>query len=509
MIFDETTAPMTIEKHLRITSSRLAALIENQQSGVLIESEKGQIVQVNQTFCDLFDIPVPLSELVGTDCSVLAGQMKTLCIDSDGFAHRMEQLQRDKSMVINDVLHLVDGRVFQRDYIPIFIDNRHRGHLWQYREITEHRKMQERISVYERLCTALEQTADSVIITDGDGVIEYVNLAFETTTGYNRAEALGKTPRILKSGKHDKEFYRNLWSEILAGRSVRRTIVNRKKDGELYWAEQTITPMKDSTGSITHFVSVLKDITDLVEKKEREAQTRLAREVQQRFYKVTASIPGFDIAGSAYPVDETGGDYFDFISMPDGCLGIAVGDVSGHGIGAALVMAETRAYLRSSVASGADVAEILAMVNRALIPDLSKGQFVTLLVCYLNPRSRTLSFASAGHVPGYLINRDGEVDSVLGGTGPPLGLFHDSVYSSDEVQFSEAGQIMLLPTDGVTESRGPDEKPFGIIRALQYVSFHMNEPADQIIKGLFQAIRAQAAHQSQQDDITTVVLKVI
>jgi PAS domain S-box-containing protein len=94
----------------------------------------------------------------------------------------------------------------------------------------------------------VEQTADSVVITDRQGTIEYVNPAFEANTGYSPEEAMGKTPRILKSALHDREFYSRLWNQILEGETFRGTLVNRKKSGELYWTEQTITPIKDSAG---------------------------------------------------------------------------------------------------------------------------------------------------------------------------------------------------------------------------------------------------------------------
>jgi PAS domain S-box-containing protein len=128
------------------------------------------------------------------------------------------------------------------------------------------------------LSLAVEQTADSAVITDREGTIECVNPAFEATTGYRREEAVGKTPRILKSALHDKEFYSRLWGQILGGEAFRGTLVNRKKSGELYWTEQTITPIKESTGVITHFVSVLKDITEFRKQQEQELQLRLAHE---------------------------------------------------------------------------------------------------------------------------------------------------------------------------------------------------------------------------------------
>jgi PAS domain S-box-containing protein len=102
----------------------------------------------------------------------------------------------------------------------------------------------------------MEQTADSVMLTDKQGTIEYVNPAFEATSGYTRAEALGGTPRILKSGLHDAEFYSQLWARLMEGQSFRGMIINRKKSGELYWAQQTITPIREQGGNLTHFVSV-------------------------------------------------------------------------------------------------------------------------------------------------------------------------------------------------------------------------------------------------------------
>ena len=358
------------------------------------------------------------------------------------------------------------------------------------------------------LLRAVEQTADSVVITDKQGIIEYVNPAFEATTGYSRDEVLGRSPAILKSGRHDAEFYKKLWDQILGGQPFRGTIINRKKTGELYWSEQTITPMKDQDGEITHFVSVLKDITDLRKRHEQEFHLGLAREVQQRFYNVAASMPGFDIAATAYPADETGGDCLDLILLPDGCLGIVVGDVSGHGIGSALVMAETRAYLRSFVKAASDVGEILTQVNRELVEDLEGGRSVTLLLARIDPHARSLVYASAGHVPGFLLDSAGEVASAMEATGPPLGFFGDYQFPSSDVIPLDPGKIVLLLTDGVTESTAPDNLEFGARRAIEYVRSHQHEPARQIAEGLYQATRAFVAHQPQRDDITLAVLKV-
>lgn len=120
-----------------------------------------------------------------------------------------------------------------------------------------------------KLSLAVEQTADSVMITDCAGVIEYVNSAFETITGYSRAEALGSTPRLVKSEEHDRDFYSLLWKKILSGQVYRNIFINRRKEGSLYHEEKTITPIKDSNGRITHFISTGKDITERMQAQER------------------------------------------------------------------------------------------------------------------------------------------------------------------------------------------------------------------------------------------------
>lgn len=363
--------------------------------------------------------------------------------------------------------------------------------------------------VYDQMCRALEQTADSVIITDRQGIIEYVNPAFEQTTGYAVSEVLGRTPNVLKSGYHDAEFYKALWDRLLAGEPFRGTIVNRKKSGELYWADETITPMLDKDKQITHFVSVLKDATDLRKRHEQEFFLGLAQEIQQRFYRPLLSVPGFDVVGAAYPCDQTGGDYFDFISQPGGCAHLVIGDVTGHGFGAALLMAETRAYVRSFAKFAPDLASLLNYVNRSLAEDVRGGeQFVTLLVARLDPRKRTIEYSSAGHEPCYLLSSSGEILRTMESTGPPLGLFPDREYSSSEIIPLNNGDTIVLLTDGVSEAVNHDWNQYGANRALQFIRQHQQESSQALVLGVYNAAREFAGGEPQRDDITVVICKV-
>ena len=359
------------------------------------------------------------------------------------------------------------------------------------------------------LTNAVEQTADGIVITDRGGLIEYVNPAFETMTGYTLKELRGSTPRILKSGVHDDKFYEKLWATILSGNAFRDTIANRKKNGEIFFAEQTITPMWGSTGIITHFVTVIKDVTELRKAQEQQLQMSLARAVQQQFYSSPLTqVEGFDCAGAAFTADATGGDYFDFVPLPDNRVGITIGDVCGHGIGSALLMAELRAYLRAFAQQSSDVGELLSLVNNALVSDLEQDRYATLIFCCLQPAGRSLVYASAGHTPGFILDSSGNVKRSLDSLDIPLGFLPEHTFSCSDAFTLEPGDILALLTDGITEAERPDENFFGVEGALEFIRTHRNESAQQIVTGLYQAVRDFSDGLPQGDDITAVICKV-
>jgi diguanylate cyclase (GGDEF)-like protein/PAS domain S-box-containing protein len=133
-------------------------------------------------------------------------------------------------------------------------------------DVTQQEELTEQLKELSRV---VEQTADAVTVTDASGVITYVNPAFEKTTGYQFSEVIGKKPGILRSGKHDQDFYINLWNTLKRGEVFGDIFINRRKDGSLYYEEKTITPMVDESGKIVHFVSTGKDVSDRIQTQER------------------------------------------------------------------------------------------------------------------------------------------------------------------------------------------------------------------------------------------------
>jgi sigma-B regulation protein RsbU (phosphoserine phosphatase) len=236
---------------------------------------------------------------------------------------------------------------------------------------------------------------------------------------------------------------------------------------------------------------------------------RIARDVQQKLFPVAPpASPDFELAGASHPAEVTGGDYYDYIPMLDGGVGVAVGDVCGHGIGPALLMAATRAYLRALALTNARVGDILTLTNRALAADVDEGRFVTLFLARLDPVARTLVYVNAGHPPGYVMRPDGSVRTVLGSTGLPLGIIGDAEFPEAEAVVLEPGDLVLLLTDGIIEAVGMDKTLFGPERALDVVRAHRGEPACRIVAAMYRAVRDFAGKDDLADDVTSVVIKV-
>ncbi len=239
------------------------------------------------------------------------------------------------------------------------------------------------------------------------------------------------------------------------------------------------------------------------------AEAQAARQVQEGFFPtVRTPLPGFDIGGGSFPAEATGGDYFDYVPMIDDSVGIVIGDVSGHGFGPALLMAEIRAYLRALVLTNADVSQILGLLNRALHADVPEGRFATLFFGKLDGHNRTFSYVSAGHPAGLLLDSAGRVKRRLGSTGVPLAILPDEVYPSTEPIPLDGGDMIVLVTDGILEAPDHNGTLFGTERVLGVVRSSRRESPQSIVNALYHAVHQHIQGRSREDDMTAIVIKV-
>jgi sigma-B regulation protein RsbU (phosphoserine phosphatase) len=239
----------------------------------------------------------------------------------------------------------------------------------------------------------------------------------------------------------------------------------------------------------------------------------LAMEVQQSLLPSDApAIEGLDIAGHSAYCDETGGDYYDFLDIAgvsETTAAIAVGDVVGHGVAAAMLMATARGILRCRCQESGTLADLLNNMNDLLIEDTGGERFMTMLLMTIDAVNGRLQWATAGHEPPFAYDQGPDRFIELEGSGFPLGLMSGVTY--DEYSFAsvKTGQVYVASTDGIWETMGPQGEMFGINRFRELIRRYAHLPAAQISKSLSKDLELFRGGSKQSDDIAFVVIKVL
>ncbi|MGZ8547046.1 MAG: diguanylate cyclase [Sulfuricurvum sp.] len=233
---------------LEASEKKYKGLVENAMIGIYRMDFSGKILYVNQALAEMVGFDSP-GELIGKD--------STLMYKNPEAQQKIIHTLFKKNHISNYELEVLDKHSHT---VPIMLSATVEGDLISgiTLDMRELKKSREEI---DKLSKAISQIDDTVAITDKSGIITYINQAFSRHTGYLKNDALGKTFRILKSGMHDQAFYRELWKTILSGEIFRGTIINRKKNGDLYYEDRTITPLKDDKGTVIGFVATGKDVT--------------------------------------------------------------------------------------------------------------------------------------------------------------------------------------------------------------------------------------------------------
>lgn len=224
-------------------------------------------------------------------------------------------------------------------------------------------------------------------------------------------------------------------------------------------------------------------------------------------------IPGFALAGRCAYSETTGGDYFDYIPAAGGAesqaIGLTVGDVTGHGLPAALLMTTARALLRQRASMSGGPAEVMADVNRQLSGDVDQtGRFMTLFYAVLDPQTRELRWARAGHDPGLLYSPDTDDFQVLAGQGLPLGTLSDWEFEEQHLLLKQ-GQLLCLATDGLFEAENPQKERYGKQRLQHLLRVNAAEHPETILQNVLKDLQTFRGNDSFDDDVTLLLLKAL
>jgi serine phosphatase RsbU (regulator of sigma subunit) len=267
--------------------------------------------------------------------------------------------------------------------------------------------------------------------------------------------------------------------------------------------------------------AVAGEIRKQVEAALREAETKrqaerlrhdleVARSIQQSLLPTTTpKIEGYEIAGWNQPADQTGGDYYDWQVLPDGRLLVALGDVTGHGIGPALLAAVCRAYVRANFTPEHEMLTAMERVNNALSRDVGPNRFVTFVAVICTPSSSRVELLSAGHGPLFLYLLREDLFNAMPAQGLPLGLMADLGSDPPKLLELAAGDILVLATDGFFEWANAGDEQFGVERMEDSIRASREKPPAEIISALYKAVIEFSGGTKQDDDLTAVVIKRI
>jgi sigma-B regulation protein RsbU (phosphoserine phosphatase) len=293
---------------------------------------------------------------------------------------------------------------------------------------------------------------------------------------------------------------------VVGGRTI--GVFNLESDGADTYHEGHLELVSAFAAQAAIAVERARLTRELLERRHLEKELAIARDIQRSFLPKSAPfIPGFDLAGTALAHDQVGGDYYDFIPASETRLGLAIADVSGKGIPAALIMAGFRMSLLAEIRNEFTIRAVLRKVNSLLHESLERERFVTAFYGVLDIKNRVLIYSNGGHNPPLLRRADGAIEYLTEG-GVALGVLPDSVYADCPVHLGP-GDLMVMFTDGISEAESPSGEQFGQLRIEEIVTRLAARSSQEIVEGLVRAVLDWAGERGPNDDLTLVVLKTL
>ncbi|MDX1966402.1 MAG: SpoIIE family protein phosphatase [Planctomycetaceae bacterium] len=237
-----------------------------------------------------------------------------------------------------------------------------------------------------------------------------------------------------------------------------------------------------------------------------QEKLRVAREIQRGLLPQQAPhCPTYRLGGVCIPTDAVGGDFFDYIPMADDCLGVVIADVSGHDLGAAILMSQARAYLRAEASYSKNPAELLSRVNTFLCRDVRDRRFISMMLVLIDPTKSEIVYAAAGH-GGYVISEGGLVRE-LPPTGPVLGVLETDFEMGEPVTLAP-GQSMVLITDGWPEANSPSGEAYGMRRVYEVLAANADADPQTFLDSLLHSVLDFRWQSPPEDDLTAVVVQL-
>jgi len=344
----------------------------------------------------------------------------------------------------------------------------------------------------------IEMLHDKFNLKIGDGLVGWACKSGESI----RVDDVNADSRYVKL----KESTRSELVVPFKNDNIVSGVINVESDGINKYDDEDLRLLEAFSSQAAVAIERAHNHNEILKNRKLEDELKIAKRIQLTFLPAEQpDIPGYSIYGINHSYTEVGGDYYDFIPIVKGQTGIAIGDVAGHGIPAALIMAAFRASLKAEIRNNFAIRHILFKVNNLLCESVERGNYVTALYGVLDADNSIFTFSNAGHNPPLLLRVSGEVEELSEG-GIALGVIPDTKYVEKPVILN-AGDIIVFYTDGITETFNSGGEEFGTERLVDCIKSISNSRAEDISKNLIERLKVFRKGGTQTDDYTSVILK--
>jgi len=509
------TARMHFQDALIESEKRIRLIIESSLNAIVIMDSYGIITDWNH----------PAEKIFGWTKDEAVGRHLDELIIPPQFrdAHRQgleDFLRTGGGPLINRLLEQTairrDGTEFpvELSFSPLKLGNAYifSGFI---HDITERKHLEHRFR------QAVESSPNAIVMVNKSGTIEMVNSQTETFFGYSRTELIGQAVEILVPERFRSAHvgFRQAYLAAPVSRpmGMGQDLYGLRKDGTEFPVEIGLSLIDSKEETL-----VLSTIVDITTRKATEAAIRQAQinlAIAQSEIKIAQRIqaslspsapiksPHFEVTGFCLPADQVGGDYFDYFYRNESRLDMIIADVSGHSVGPALFMVETRSAIRTQASGLGTPSETLSVLNNFLFEDLDRSDyFITLFYLQYDITTQQLSFSNAGHPPPLLLSPSQSECRQLDADGLILGVNKNVVFEERTTTLSQ-GDLILLYTDGLTEAENPEGEFFGLQRVSEILVQHSQQSPQAIIEILLEQLKQFRCSTSFNDDITLMVFK--
>lgn len=360
------------------------------------------------------------------------------------------------------------------------------------------------------MAKVFKYSLEGIMVTDLAGTIQMVNPSFEGITGYRAAEAIGKNPRILKSGKQKLEFYNALWASLAKDGQWQGELINMRKSGELYYQWTTIATIKDIDGKAISYCAIFSDVTEAKEAERKLASDlELARQLQKSVLSKPIKNSSIDIDGVYLPSAQLAGDMYAWYQLNENKYAVILFDIMGHGVASSLVSMSIRSLLRGIITQYEKPERVLQELNdhmQALYleNELSVSYFFTAIYLVIDLEENYIEYASAGHPPGFFFHKDRKVDYLDKGCAP-IGMLASLSVETGVIPITGRSQIFLY-TDGIADSFGLSSFE-NIDRLKNLLIDQDNQESSSLLQAVLQKV--DVPNQRFKDDVTLVAITIL